>query len=326
MKLTEEQLKALMQQQTAPRGRAECLTEEQFIQAAAGEMSQSEKIEMAHHMTRCADCAQEYRLIRSLRPWAEKAQTVASSESGDSHARLTVVPIRRAEEKSRKSAWPVLSARLSARSAALALAASVLIIFALGVWLLLSRQEQNRQIARLSQQLEEKDRALSQAQESLIQTSRELEEAARQAEESPSESREEELARREEEIIRLRQTVREITRPQIDVPIIDLDPSPVRSGGGEKASRVEVPESAGFLTLILNFSGEAYPRYEVEILDRHGRRVWGGQRSRNSGARSLNLTLSRRLIPEGQYLIKLYGLSDGAKGLVADYAVTINYQ
>jgi len=321
MKLTEEQLKELMQRQTAA-DRADCLTEDQFMRAAAGEMSQQERIGMAHHLTTCSHCVEEYRIIRSLKPWVEKAQTVAAS---DISTQATIIPIRRERESERQPARYGLAARRSPRNSAFALAASVLIILALGGWLLLNRQEQNNQIARLDEQLEERDRALASAQESLDRTRRELEEAIRSNEQKKANA-DNQQSEREEEISRLRQTVKEITRPQIDVPIIDLDPSPVRSGEREKSDRIEVPRTASFLTLILNFSGESYPQYEVEIFDNRGKRVWNGQRARKSDVRSLNLTLARSLIPNGQYLIKLYGLKSGSKELLASYAVTINYQ
>ena len=89
MKLTEAQLKEILQKQTAratPR-QAKCLTEEQFVRAVTGEMGQQERAQMASHLVACSDCAEEYRILRSLRPLAEQAEAILATstrrKSGD---------------------------------------------------------------------------------------------------------------------------------------------------------------------------------------------------------------------------------------------------
>jgi hypothetical protein len=64
----------------------------------------------------------------------------------------------------------------------------------------------------------------------------------------------------------------------------------------------------------------------VEILDSNGKQVWRGQRARNGPDHAVNLTIARRTIPAGRYLIKLYGLRDGKQKPVADYPVLIVYR
>jgi hypothetical protein len=80
MKLTDDKLKQLYQQQTARSAqRAECLTDETLLRAAAGELGQIERERMADHLMVCSDCAQEYRLAQSLKPWAERVVAVSGS-------------------------------------------------------------------------------------------------------------------------------------------------------------------------------------------------------------------------------------------------------
>ncbi|MCI0489044.1 MAG: hypothetical protein L0229_20825 [Blastocatellia bacterium] len=326
MKLTQEKLKELMQQQSArSTGRqAECLTEDQFARAVAGEMNREDRLRMANHLIVCADCTEEYRILRSLKSWAEEAErTLASSVDADSRSETLQPPIRIAEKKAARSPRNRFAVLLSSPGTSLALAASLLIVLTSGVWLVLNRQEQNQEITRLNQQVAEQERSLESAEESLEETRRRLE-AALAEQEKPGQD----PKAYEEEIARLRRMIAELSRPQLDAPIIDLDPAGAIRGGPERTTtKVEVPDTANSLTLILNFSGrKQHSRYLVEVLNDGGRSVWRGEAKRNSQIYSLNLTLSRRLVPAGRYLIKLYGFEDGEKELVADYSVLISYR
>jgi hypothetical protein len=89
MKLTEEKLREIFQQQTArktPR-QAECLTEDQFMRAATGEMSSEERRSVARHLVTCIDCTEQYQALRSLETWAEDARRVLSPSAEASPAR-----------------------------------------------------------------------------------------------------------------------------------------------------------------------------------------------------------------------------------------------
>src|SRR5262245_56885880 len=79
MKLTNEELSRLHRRQTARSraGRAECLSEEAMARAAEGGLSQSEREVIVDHLMACSDCAEEYRVLRELKPWAERAAVSA---------------------------------------------------------------------------------------------------------------------------------------------------------------------------------------------------------------------------------------------------------
>src|SRR5262245_14183275 len=83
MKLTEAQLKEIWQghMARATSQQAECLSEEQFVRAVTGEMSQQERVQMASHLAACSDCAEEYRILRSLRPLAEQAEAILAAST-----------------------------------------------------------------------------------------------------------------------------------------------------------------------------------------------------------------------------------------------------
>src|SRR5262245_58187279 len=103
MRLTEEELKAILQRQTArgtPR-QAECLTDDEFAQAAAGEINDETRLRIASHLVTCSDCTNEYRVVRSLRPLAGEADRVllASGAAGPEPALETVRPLHRSQAR-----------------------------------------------------------------------------------------------------------------------------------------------------------------------------------------------------------------------------------
>ena len=84
MKLNGEKLKELIRSQTARSAEsrsAECISEEQLIRAASGEMSIDDRRTLALHLIKCSDCTEEYRVVRSLENWVadQKAESAASA-------------------------------------------------------------------------------------------------------------------------------------------------------------------------------------------------------------------------------------------------------
>src|SRR5262245_51409164 len=326
MKLAEARLKGIWQEQTAratPR-QAECLTEELFGRLAAGDATSQERRQAASHLAFCSDCAAEYRILRSLWPLAEQAEAILAASEGAPGTERRLRPVLRADARP-ASFWRSSATLVSPARATFALAASLLITLALGLWLVLLRQGNDREIARLNREMAERDRALASVQESLDEARRRLDETIRRSEqEEPAGDPE----RYEDEIARLRQTVTERSRPQLDAPIVDLDPSDQTRGNmpGD-AARIEAPPTANIITLILNGAGRpSHSAYAVEILDSNGKQVWRGQRARSGPDHAVNLTIARRTIPAGRYLIKLYGLRDGKQEPVAHYPVLIVYR
>ncbi len=84
MKLTSDQLKALRQRATARSAgqRADCLSAEVLWQAAAGKLHRRERAAVLAHLATCSDCAEEYRLGRSLKGWAREAAASLGEDEG----------------------------------------------------------------------------------------------------------------------------------------------------------------------------------------------------------------------------------------------------
>src|SRR5262245_58153868 len=328
MKLTEARLKEIWQGQTAratPR-QAECLSEERFVRVVTGEMGEQERAQVASHLAACSDCAEEYRILRSLRPLAEQAEAIPGTSTAPEAPEIK--PNLRAVGRTdaRPAAfWRSFASLVSPARAAFAIAALLLISLSLGLLFILLRRGSDREIAQLNRELAERDKAMASVRESLDETRKQLEEAIRRYEQEKTGG---DSKRNEDEIARLRQTVAELSRPQIDVPIVDLDSSdPTRGNATGDAWKIEPPPTANFFTLILNITGQQpHSTYAVEIFDSTGKHVWRGQRLRMGLEYKVNLTLARRMFPAGRYLITLYGARDGKLEPVADYPVLISYQ
>jgi hypothetical protein len=327
MKVTSEELKSLYQEGTArsAKGRVDCLPAETMMRAATGEASEEERGRVADHLATCSDCAWEFRLVRAFKPWTEEAGQ-AFAASGDqglhSDSTATRAPLRGVEKAiaRRSPLWRQIAALLSPGRTPVALAVQLLLLalLAFSGWLILTWQSNSDRIISLNKQLAERDRALDSANESLAEARRQLEEAIRRRDQALSATNSKQY---EEEIARLRQTIDELTSPQVDIPIVDL--VMIRGARIETAMPIEVPRTANLVTLILNFDDrQQHSAYEVEIIDQKGSQVWRGE-SKSQGNK-LNMTLPRRFLSGGRYLIKLSGLRNDKKTPLANYAVMIS--
>lgn len=118
----------------------------------------------------------------------------------------------------------------------------------------------------------------------------------------------------------------ELERPQLNVPISDLDPN-ARQRGEVAEIVVEVPDEAAFTTLILPLEPQDEPLGEVtvQIADAGGRVLWSG-----SGLEveydTATLGLPRGFLDPGSYRIRLYSAAaDAPPRQIGDYPVRILY-
>lgn len=121
---------------------------------------------------------------------------------------------------------------------------------------------------------------------------------------------------------RLQRTVEELSRPQLNAPVTDLRPGPVRQGGEGPAVVELAPGSLSF-TLLLNPPSAVGVEEDhgIEIVRPDGTLVWRGQGLRPNAFGSFSLTLSRRFLAGREYRIRLLGPGDGAA--IAEYPVKI---
>ncbi|MEW6733434.1 MAG: hypothetical protein AB1489_19055 [Acidobacteriota bacterium] len=298
MRLTEEEMKQLYQQQTTRRAeqRQQCLSAEQLYRAASNQLSEAEREQVAEHMLECLECTQEYRLARTLKPWSETLVEASEEPS----ASIVAMPARRA----------LVSVRVLYGVAATLLIVSI----SLGVMLQWLRREHQQEVARYNAEIAERDRRIAAVEETLTVTRQEL--AAKPVH---TEEYETQLAEQ-------RKVIEELSQPQVNVPIVDLDPSSAIRGSGDSTAIIKVPIGTNFCTLILNTRQEQVDSYyAIEIMDRINKIVWQDNRVRQNQLNPFTITLPRRLFPAGQYRIKLYGLDKSERKLIEAYSIQIKY-
>jgi len=118
--------------------------------------------------------------------------------------------------------------------------------------------------------------------------------------------------------------------PAINAQIEELAPSVGDGGVRSAASWVTWREASEELVLVLGArTGEErdFARYEVEVEDPAGRRVWSRHGLRPTALGTFHLSFRRGDLPPGSYKIALYGGTGGASGtrksrtLLATYAL-----
>ena len=329
MRLDSEGLRELYQRETSRSARgsaADCLTADMLARAAAGELNQSEREQTADHLVTCSDCAQDYRAVVSLKSWAgaaaADARVVPLQASGNGRSHL--LPVEPTVHDVR-----IGSRRVSFYLPYTIAAASVILSFALGA-LLISRWRENQRLAAEINRTQLVRKA--EDEKALVESRRLLEEANRRAEQESAARRaaEEELARREA-------VARSSSRPQsssssrlapdVNVPIVDLNPQDAGRGEeNQKATTIQLPPGTDLFTLILNLSGDDASRsYSLEVTDRSNHAIWTNRELRKSPYNNFTVALHRGSFPAGEYRLKIYGLRDGKRQLIEEYAIRLVY-
>jgi hypothetical protein len=73
----------------------------------------------------------------------------------------------------------------------------------------------------------------------------------------------------------MRRSLDDLSQPQVNAPIEDLELQDVRGGAGRGVSTVMAPQGANLFLLFLHVAGgPTFSDYALEISDAQGRRVW----------------------------------------------------
>ncbi|HUE80463.1 MAG TPA: zf-HC2 domain-containing protein [Pyrinomonadaceae bacterium] len=344
MKLTSEELKVLYRGRTARSSHdQQCPGADELMQVATGDLSPIERERVVNHLAACSDCAEEYQVIGSLGPWVtEQAAGLEEPAIINNQTRQpSIVPavVRRLprEENARTvgqmtSWWPGRRAFLAPMHFRYSIPALLILTIVIGAIAVFLYREKGNLVARFDESLATRDRVIATKDDEIAAARRQIEESKRlQQEEAARRLKSQERPTRAVESTRGRPVQRrenvEPWRPQLNVPIIDLDPGDsVRSGSNATQRTIQIPADTNMFTLILNINGDPQAStYSLEIHNRRGALVWRGGGLRKSQYNTFTLALTRRAIPAGEYQIKLYGLSDSRRELIESYSVRIQY-
>ena len=328
MRLNSEDLRELYQRETTRSARGSmsgCLTEELLARAAAGELSQLDRERTADHLVTCSDCAKELRAIRSIKSWADEesievdARTIPFliSENGKNDPNL--------------KAAHVGTRRVSFYLPYAVAAAALIMSFVLGALLISKSRENERLAAEANNQQPKQDTTTAEA---LVESRRQLEETTRRVEQESAGRRaaEEELAKRDAEKKSSSRAQQSSVRgqrvsPDINVPIIDLNPGDAGRGDqNQKAATIQLSPDTDLFTLILNLSREdSSGSYSLEVVDRNNRIVWTGQNLRKSPYNNFTVAMRKSTFPAGEYRLKIFGVRNGKRELIEEYAIRLTY-
>lgn len=161
MKLTEEELKRFYQEQTTrlrDEQRGDCLSAEELRSVITEELPSARRERAADHLTKCASCVAEYRILRDLAEWAEQ-------ESADFDAQVAVTPhATKTERLAWWQAWKKIFAVPSPAAVTLTILAVVAVSLSVWQWQVgrqpsAPRRETERGSASLPIKAEPPDRA-----------------------------------------------------------------------------------------------------------------------------------------------------------------------
>src|SRR6266540_2827672 len=164
---------------------------------------------------------------------------------------------------------PQENRRTARRSWAVAAAALIAFMLPALVWLAIELQGRARTIADLEQRVERQRRQLASARVVQVTT--------------PNAN-----------------AITEVIRPQIDVPIVDLDASNDREKGTSLQSIV-VPPATDVFTLILHLNHVPPSAVDIELANAKGGVVWRDHAASDGRSSYLTLALNRRAVPAGSY-------------------------
>lgn len=307
MKLTEQDMKKLWQQSDERSNAAsgDCLSEDLLLRAGLNELNESERSQIAEHVIGCPDCLEQYRIVRATGDWAKNTAEEFAIQPTTSAIKPTLP---------RPNGWRSFFEFAGFTPARAVLAAVLLMAAAVSVWTVKLQLENKNLQAKLHQ--EQEKRALA---------------AARQANESQQET-EQLLASNQSltaENFRLKENLTALSKPQLETPIIDVDPANLNRGVSESintATNIDVPAKASFFTVILHLPGEQAGQFLlIELIDRKtGSTLWSGQQKQTHSP-NLTLTLAKNLCPAGKYRIRISSLSGQRKQLIDHYDIQVNY-
>ncbi len=308
MRLTEAELSELYRAETARSARQvkDCPSAGAMTRAAAGELSEDEHARWVDHLVTCSDCAAEFQLLRALDSWDAASATAPAMWN-----ELASTEIQARSDAARKGWWPRFSAQMRLPAFGYAMGAALLVSGLLVGWWVFSLRRENQ---RLAAQVNEQRIAMEKlaAKSDVIDTT------------DPNLS----SGLREVQIANLPTTGTQLSKPELNVRIIDLEPGAANRGeSGGALKRVILSKGASFFTCVLNVTGQpSFTNYSLKITNQRGQTMWQGAGLRKSPDNTFTLALPSRLLPAGRYQLKLYGTKPPQHEPVAVYAVQVQYK
>ena len=132
---------------------------------------------------------------------------------------------------------------------------------------------------------------------------------------------ERQIAEQQRAITDLDERLRASETPDLNPPIVDLEPADAPRSAGSPAAAAQIPAGARQVVFVLNTRRRAAgAAYDIEIADAGARVVWSGSGLKQTADGTLTLVVPRTLVAAGSR-IRLYSRAAGARTLVEQYVV-----
>ena len=348
MKLTTNELKKLYQLQPARAelNRADCLSEGILTRISTNDVSDSERLQIADHMTTCPDCAQEYQIVCATKSWADGMvnaplpldESTSTELSSASEIALTE------EAETTPKWWQALIPRWLSHTGFNPFTAAVaglffIISLSLASWLIALHFKHKGELARLEDRITPTVPQIASSDEPVDPEALQarIEEAQKQLADVQTQlvqtNAERVLSNQELLGIQnntLQKEMDEIAKPQLDAPIVEMDASkltPPADPTKEAFTTIEIPPTAAMFTVILHKPADkAYPNYLIELFDaKKTKPLWSGVKKPSPEPMKIALTLVRRNYPSGKYRLRLNGLDGKKKDLLEAFNLEVKY-
>lgn len=332
MKLTKAELKTLYQSQPARAelNRADCLADEFLARACVGNVSATDRAFIADHLTTCQDCAEEYKIVRTMKVWAEEitgtsVESPAANGSKDEAGETT------------PKWWQALLPRFVHYTGFNLFTGAVTGLFfvtslSLGTWLVAQYFKHKAELAqeRAVPQLKAEPATPEMLQARLEEAQKQLTDLQTQLTEQNADkvlSNQELLSIQNDT---LQKELDELSQPQLDAPVVDIDLAALRATaepGKEIVTTIDVPYTSSVFTVILYKPADKNAtNYLLELFEaKKTKPVWSAAKKLEDQTK-IALTLAKRNYPAGKYRFTLSGVEGKKKELFETYHFEVKYQ
>jgi hypothetical protein len=273
--------------------------DEQLINYFAGKLPESGHESVQIHLVECDRCLDHAQDVRDFFESTRENEEMVAEDRLRAWSMLWERIESEKDDRPRKT-FPAMRTRAFNSTAALSLAAMVLIILGLGFFAF----RQWRTEKRLSSELEiarRQNAQLQADQDNLTARTRELEEEnlALQKRANRTEQPRSPLDPK-------------VSQPEMNAPIYDLYARNFtqRSGDQNEVNRIKLPANANSMVLILNGDGVAQSAsYGVEIVGQNGKVIWRARGLKRGQMGNFTVTIGQSFLSKGTYHLKLFGES-----------------
>lgn len=326
--------------------RADCLADEFLTRACAGDVSESDRLFVADHLTTCKDCAEEYQLARLLKSWPEQALRVAAdtdeaepSLDSSSESALEVEALTETAPKWWQSLIPQFVHYTGFNLFTASLTALFLITsLSLATWLVAQHFKHKVQLAQLQKQQQaafEPPASTEPATPETLQAR--VDEAQKQLTDIQTQITEQNADKvlSNQELLGIQNNtllkeLEDLSKPQLDAPVVDIDLAALRStaeAGKEIVTTIDVPNTSSVFTVILHKPADKNAaNYLVELFDaKKTKPIWSAPKKLENQTK-IPITLAKRNYPAGKYRFTLSGVEGKKKDLLETYQIEVKYQ